>query len=104
MALLESCCCWRSVRRGSYASAIYTMVSTASFCSARGRDAEDAGEGAGEGGEPVGAGGATRVTATAGERAAGVRPAGPGAAPAAPLGFPDGLPLPLLLTAPPRRS
>ncbi|XP_034254654.1 uncharacterized protein LOC117653234 [Thrips palmi] len=26
MALLESCCCWRSVRRGSYASAIYTMV------------------------------------------------------------------------------
>ena len=27
MALLESCCWWRSVRRGSYASAIYTMVS-----------------------------------------------------------------------------
>ncbi|XP_068620696.1 uncharacterized protein [Battus philenor] len=26
MALIKSCCCWRSLRRGCYASAIYTMV------------------------------------------------------------------------------
>nr|CAD7443024.1 unnamed protein product [Timema bartmani] len=25
MAILQSCCCWRSVRKGSYASAVYTM-------------------------------------------------------------------------------
>ncbi|XP_065205131.1 uncharacterized protein LOC135835012 isoform X2 [Planococcus citri] len=25
MAILQSCCCWQSVRKGSYASAIYTM-------------------------------------------------------------------------------
>jgi hypothetical protein len=28
MAILRSCCCWRSVRTGSYASAIYTAVSS----------------------------------------------------------------------------
>nr|XP_053644696.1 uncharacterized protein LOC128697179 [Cherax quadricarinatus] len=26
MAILNSCCCWRSVRRGSYACAVYSMV------------------------------------------------------------------------------
>ncbi|KAE8749103.1 hypothetical protein FOCC_FOCC004272 [Frankliniella occidentalis] len=25
MALLQSCCCWHSLRKGSYASALYTM-------------------------------------------------------------------------------
>ena len=27
MAILHSCCLWRSVRRGSFASVIYTLVS-----------------------------------------------------------------------------
>jgi hypothetical protein len=27
MAILQSCCCWRSLRTGSYASALYTAVS-----------------------------------------------------------------------------
>lgn len=27
MPIIQSCCCWRSLRRGCYASAIYTMVS-----------------------------------------------------------------------------
>ncbi|XP_065332772.1 uncharacterized protein LOC135934742 [Cloeon dipterum] len=26
MAILQTCCCWHSVRKGSYASAIYTML------------------------------------------------------------------------------
>ncbi|XP_034255154.1 uncharacterized protein LOC117653529, partial [Thrips palmi] len=26
MALLQSCCCWHSLRKGSYASAVYTMA------------------------------------------------------------------------------
>ncbi|XP_047544148.1 uncharacterized protein LOC125076181 isoform X2 [Vanessa atalanta] len=26
MPLMQSCCCWRSLRRGCYASAIYTMI------------------------------------------------------------------------------
>ncbi|PZC76006.1 hypothetical protein B5X24_HaOG205257 [Helicoverpa armigera] len=26
MPIIQSCCCWRSLRRGCYASAIYTMV------------------------------------------------------------------------------
>ncbi|CAF4750138.1 unnamed protein product [Pieris macdunnoughi] len=26
MAIIQSCCCWRSLRRGCYASAIYTLV------------------------------------------------------------------------------
>lgn len=27
MAILQSCCFWKSVRKGSYASVIYTLVS-----------------------------------------------------------------------------
>ncbi|KAG6458029.1 hypothetical protein O3G_MSEX010624 [Manduca sexta] len=26
MPIIQSCCCWRSLRRGCYAAALYTMV------------------------------------------------------------------------------
>lgn len=32
MAILHSCCFWRSVRKGSYASVIYTLVSDIFVC------------------------------------------------------------------------
>lgn len=31
MPIIQSCCCWRSLRRGCYASAIYTMVTIHNF-------------------------------------------------------------------------
>ena len=32
MAILQSCCFWKSVRKGSYASVIYTLVSALKLC------------------------------------------------------------------------